>query len=51
MFAGIDVTSERHMLARLDGAGTPIGKPSPIIRIAAKFGCAAQPYSVRCRVA
>lgn len=30
MFAGIDVASERHMLARLDDAGTPIGKPVPI---------------------
>ena len=27
MFAGIDVASERHMLARLDDAGTAIGKP------------------------
>lgn len=30
MFAGIDVASERHMLARLDGAGKPIGKPVQI---------------------
>jgi transposase len=30
MFAGIDVASERHTLARLDGAGTPLGKPVAI---------------------
>ena len=30
MFAGIDIASERHMLARLDDTGTPIGKPTPI---------------------
>ena len=30
MFAGIDIASERHMLARLDGTGAPIGKPVPI---------------------
>ena len=30
MFAGIDVASERHMLARLDARGVPIGKPMPI---------------------
>lgn len=30
MFAGIDVASERHMLARLDPHGAPIGKPIPI---------------------
>ena len=30
MFAGIDVASERHMLARLDDQGVPIGKPVPI---------------------
>lgn len=27
MFAGIDVASERHTLARLDDSGAPIGKP------------------------
>jgi transposase len=27
MFAGIDIASERHMLARLDDQGAPIGKP------------------------
>lgn len=27
MFAGIDIASERHVLARLDDAGAPIGKP------------------------
>jgi transposase len=27
MFAGIDVAAERHMLARLDEEGTPIGRP------------------------
>ena len=27
MIAGIDVAAERHMLARLDDAGAPIGKP------------------------
>jgi transposase len=30
MFAGIDIASERHMLARLDDQGAPIGKPMPI---------------------
>ena len=30
MLAGIDVASERHVLARLDGAGTPLGPPTPI---------------------
>ena len=30
MFAGIDIASERHMLARLDDKGAPIGKPIPI---------------------
>ena len=30
MFAGIDIASERHMLARLDDQGAPIGKPTPI---------------------
>jgi transposase len=30
MFAGIDIASERHMLARLDDLGAPIGKPMPI---------------------
>lgn len=30
MFAGIDVASERHTLARLDASGTPLGKPLPI---------------------
>ena len=30
MFAGIDIASERHMLARLDTQGTPIGKSIPI---------------------
>ena len=30
MFAGIDIASERHMLARLDDKGAPIGKPMPI---------------------
>jgi transposase len=30
MFAGIDIASERHVLARLDGAGTAIGKPITI---------------------
>lgn len=30
MFAGIDVASERHMLARLDDAGAAIGKPLAI---------------------
>lgn len=30
MFAGIDIASERHMLARLDNQGAPIGKPIPI---------------------
>jgi transposase len=30
MFAGIDVASERHMLARLDEAGAAVGKPLAI---------------------
>ena len=30
MFAGIDIASERHMLARLDDQGAPIGKPMAI---------------------
>ena len=30
MFAGIDVASERHWLARLDDVGKPIAKPVPI---------------------
>ena len=30
MLAGIDIASERHMLARLDDQGAPIGKPMPI---------------------
>ena len=30
MFAGIDIASERHMLARLDGSGAAIGKPIAI---------------------
>ena len=30
MFAGIDIASERHMLARLDAEGRPIGKPIAI---------------------
>lgn len=30
MFAGIDIASERHMLARLDAAGAPIGRPMAI---------------------
>jgi transposase len=27
MFAGIDIASERHVLARLDDSGAPVGKP------------------------
>lgn len=30
MFAGIDIASERHTLARLDASGLPIGKPMPV---------------------
>jgi transposase len=30
MFAGIDVASERHMLARLDDVGRQLGQPTPI---------------------
>jgi len=30
MFAGIDVASETHTLARLDDTGAPIGRPIPI---------------------
>ena len=30
MFAGIDVASERHVLARLDAQGRPLGKPVPV---------------------
>lgn len=29
MFAGIDIASERHMLARLDAEGGPLGRPIP----------------------
>ncbi len=32
MFAGIDLASERHTLARLDATGAPIGKPVPITK-------------------
>ena len=34
MFAGIDIASERHVLARLDAAGAPIGSPCRSPRIA-----------------
>ena len=37
MFAGIDVASERRMLARLDDTGAPIGKPMPITEDRAGF--------------
>jgi transposase len=30
MFAGIDIAAERHVLARLDEGGTPIGRPVAI---------------------
>ena len=30
MFAGIDIASERHVLARLDATGAPIGRPMAI---------------------
>jgi transposase len=30
MFAGIDIASERHVLARLDAGGAPIGRPMAI---------------------
>ncbi len=30
MFAGIDIASERHVLARLDAAGAPVGRPLAI---------------------
>jgi transposase len=30
MFAGIDIASERHVLARLDRDGAPVGRPMPI---------------------
>jgi type I restriction enzyme R subunit len=30
MFAGIDIASERHVLARLDAEGKPLGRPIPI---------------------
>lgn len=30
MFAGIDIASERHVLARLDATGAPIGRPMGI---------------------
>ena len=33
MFAGIDIAAERHMLARLDAEGRPIGNRSPSARI------------------
>ena len=30
MFAGIDIASERHMLARLDAEGRSLGRPIPV---------------------
>ena len=30
MFAGIDIAAERHVLARLDEKGAPIGRPMAI---------------------
>lgn len=30
MFAGIDIASERHMLARLDAEGKPLGRPTSV---------------------
>lgn len=30
MFAGIDIASERHVLARLDAEGKPLGRPIPV---------------------
>ena len=30
MFAGIDIASERHVLARLDAEGKSLGRPIPI---------------------
>jgi hypothetical protein len=30
MFAGIDVASQRHVLARLDAQGMALGPPTPI---------------------
>ena len=38
MFAGIDIASERHMLARLDAAGAPMGRPVAITEDADGYG-------------
>ena len=37
MFAGIDVAAERHVLARLDDAGAPIGRPTPFAEDASGY--------------
>jgi len=40
MFAGIDIASERHVLARLDDAGEPVGKPLPFTEDRAGYDAA-----------
>lgn len=37
MFAGIDVAAERHVLARLDDAGAPVGRPTAFAEDAAGY--------------
>lgn len=37
MFAGIDVAAERHVLARLDDTGEPIGRPTPFAEDASGY--------------
>lgn len=37
MFAGIDVAAERHMLARLDDGGAPMGRPTAFAEDAAGY--------------
>lgn len=50
MFAGIDIASVRHVLARLDDAGTAIGKPITITEErAAPMPAAPPPASTQVR--
>ena len=37
MFAGIDVAAERHVLARLDHDGMPMGRPLAFVEDAAGY--------------
>ena len=47
IFAGIDIASERHMLARLDDQGAPIGKPMPITEERAGYNALLNPFVAR----